>query len=183
MSFDALIFKAVNGLAHKFFLLDWLGIFFADYSAYLLVLYFIFILFKLKDRKERIYLFSLSAISVILSRGIVTEIIRYFWHRPRPFAVLGLNPLILPDMTYSFPSGHAATYFALAGVAILFSLDFKKENNRTWAWIFGAGAVFMGLGRVFAGVHWPSDIFGGAILGLSLAYFCRRILLPYFLFS
>jgi membrane-associated phospholipid phosphatase len=37
---------------------------------------------------------------------------------------------------------------------------------RTWGVIFFLGAILMGLARVVAGIHWPYDIFGGALIGI-----------------
>ena len=71
---------------------------------------------------------------------------------------LGFEPLIARDMVGSFPSGHSAFYFALA-----FSLFYF---NKKWGWWFTVLAFFMGLARIFTGVHYPSDILGGALLGL-----------------
>ncbi len=84
--------------------------------------------------------------------------------RDRPFVVypeqVRLVALIVrPD---SFPSIHAITAFGLLG-GVLWS--------RHWRW----GLVMLGLGllmitaRVAAGVHWPSDVIGGAALGLLMS--------------
>ncbi len=165
---DDLIFNFINGFAGKWWPLDWLGIFLANYLGYFLVLAIIILLIKIKDQKQRIHFFSLAILSVILARGIITEIIRFFYYQPRPFLVLEIQPLIAHAPTGSFPSGHAAAFFALALAVFYF--------NRKWGcWIFTL-SLFMGLARIFVGVHWPVDILAGAALGLGCAFLIKKMI-------
>jgi undecaprenyl-diphosphatase len=165
---DTSLFQFIDSFAGKWWPLDWLGIFSANYLGYFLVLAIIIFLIKIKDRKQRIYFFSLAILSVILARGIITEIIRFFYYQPRPFLVLEIQPLIAQAPTGSFPSGHAAAFFALALAVFYF--------NRKWGcWIF-ALSLFMGLARIFTGVHWPSDILAGVLIGLVSAFLVKKLL-------
>jgi len=169
MTIDQIIFQVINGLAHKWWLLDWLGIFLASYLNYFLILIAIFLLIKERNWRWRIYFFCLSGLSVILARGIITEIIRFFYYRPRPFLVLQIQSLLgNSDVAGSFPSGHATAYFALA-LAIFYI-------NRKWGWWFLGAALLMGLARIFVGVHWPLDILAGALIGLGSAFLIRKLL-------
>ncbi len=169
MGIDKIIFEAIHSLVHKWWLLDWLGILIAEYLPYLLVLTAIFILIIERNWRGRVYLFALSGLSVILARGIITETIRFFYYRPRPFLALNFQSLIgNTDVAGSFPSGHATAYFALA-LAVFYI-------NKKWGWRFLIAAILMGLARVFVGVHWPSDILVGAIIGLGSAFLIEKIL-------
>lgn len=58
----------------------------------------------------------------------------------------------------SFPSSHTVNMFAVAAVALIFL------GRR--GWIFFIAAVLVAWSRVYCGVHWPSDVFGSAPLGL-----------------
>lgn len=176
MTFDTPLFKIINSLAGKWWPLDWLGIFLASYLGYFLVLAAIFILIKEKEWRWRIYFFSLGALSVILARGILTEIIRFFYYRPRPFLVLQIQPLINHDLEGSFPSGHAAAFFALALAVFYFVGQRQDYFNKKWGWWFLAVAALMGLARIFVGVHWPLDVLIGAFIGLGSAFLIERIL-------
>ena len=168
MAFDSSLFQFISGLSHKFWLFDWLGIFFASYLGYLLVFIFLILLLKEKNWRQRIYFTSLASLSVILSRGVITEAIRFLYYHPRPFAVLEIEPLINHATSGSFPSGRSAAFFALAFVLLFF--------NKKWGWRFLGTALIMGLARIFVGVHWPSDILGGAIIGLISVLLIRKLL-------
>lgn len=165
---DIYLFNIVNGLARKRWLVDYSGVFLAEYLGYFLILGVVFLLIAEKDWRRRIYFFSLSAISVILARGIIVEIIRFFYDRPRPFEALGIEPLILNNGAPSSPSGHAAFFFALA-LAVFFT-------NKKWGYWFFAGALLIGIARIFIGIHWPLDILAGAAVGLISAFLIKKIL-------
>lgn len=167
-AFDLTIFQLINSLAGKYKIIDWLGIFLAEYLGYLLILLAILLILTRKDWQQRFYFFSLIALSVILSRGIITEIIRFFYSRPRPFSVLEIQPLIEHSPDGAFPSGHMAFYFALAFAVFLV---YKR-----WGWRFLGAAVLIGLARIFTSVHWPLDIIGGAIIGIISVLLIKKLL-------
>jgi undecaprenyl-diphosphatase len=85
--------------------------------------------------------------------------------RPRPL----LWPRLVEVSSLSFPSGHA-----LAGMSLYPLLGWIALRSRPrgqWAG-FACGVlvgVFIGLGRLYLGVHWPSDVLAGWGLGLALS--------------
>ena len=83
--------------------------------------------------------------------------------RPRPYtAVEGLVPLLTSGDPNSFPSGHTCAAFA-AGLA------WAGTCSARWARVAAVvSAVCMGLSRLYVGVHYPSDVLAGALIG-SLA--------------
>ncbi len=97
---------------------------------------------------------------VILSRLVITEIIRYFYPHLRPFIVYQFTPLLY-DYARSFPSGHAAFFFALATIIFLF--------HKKWGIAYFLGAIIISISRIMAGVHWPMDILGGLVAGIGSA--------------
>lgn len=162
MTFDTQLFFLLNGLAGQSPALDGVIIFFAQYLAYLLVVLFLALLFFSQYRKgEKLWILLVAGASSIIAGFVLTPLIRFFYHHPRPFVVLQVHQL-LTDSSWSFPSRHAAFFFALATALYLY--------NKKWGTFFFIAAALMGTGRVIAGVHYPSDILGGALIGVAVAY-------------
>ena len=63
---------------------------------------------------------------------------------------------------YSFPSNHALNNFA---AAVLLLRIFPK-----YKWIFLITAMLVSISRIYLGVHYPSDVLGGAIIGSAFGY-------------
>ena len=86
--------------------------------------------------------------------------------RPRPDVVrLGSLP-----STSSFPSGHTAAMVALyGGLAVVISVRFRSRIVRFASWIIALLATAaVGLARVYGGMHHPSDVVAGALLGFAV---------------
>jgi len=161
------LFQFIYGFSHRNFILDGAAVFCAQYLPYLLVFGFLILVFYEKGWRRKWYLFFEAAIAIILSRGLLTEIIRFFYNHPRPFDVFGFTPLI-GEAGSSFPSGHAAWFFALATVIFF--------RNRKWGIWFFVLALVNGIARIYVGVHWPFDILGGAAIGIASAIFIHWLL-------
>ena len=112
---------------------------------------------------------GLSAAAVGL---LASQVISHIWDRPRPYQdhPLGVIPLITPSLDPSFPSDHAAAAFAIA-----FGILFVARRT---GWLFVAWAALIGISRVLAGMHYPTDILAGAVVGLASGYFTARIAMP-----
>ncbi len=150
--------------------INWLFIFFASYLPYFIGFAFLYLIYKTKGVKEKFYYFSFAALTSILSLGVITQTIRFFFHHLRPFIALNLTPMII-DNSWSFPSGHSAFFFAVAFCTFLIS---KK-----WGWILTGSTIIVVVSRIIVGVHWPSDILGGAIVAyISFAVFYYWLLPP-----
>ncbi len=166
---DLYLFHFLYSFAHRSWLFDQIVIFFADYSGYALIGFFVWLLWKEKNNAKRIYGASLVALAMILSRGIITEIIRLIYEKPRPFVALeNVTALVNHSASNAFPSGHATLFFALA-----FAVWYI--NKKTGMWFVGI-AIAMGVARVIAGAHWPLDIMGGAAVAAVSAFIIRKIL-------
>ena len=134
---DEKIFNFIHQLVGQSRLLDLLAIFFADYSGYILVLIALVIIFSIKKYKNRIYNIAFIALTLLLSNGILTETIRFFFFRKRPFVELDFVPLISKSASEaSLPSGHATFFFALA-----FSIFYL--GNKRWSLVFLVVSLLM----------------------------------------
>lgn len=153
MHWDLIIFDKFNSLAGQSASADTLIIFLADYLQYVVGL-FLLLFFK---KEWRLAFWALAAGA--FSRLVLTNLIRWFYNRPRPFVDEQLvYQLIDHDQAGSFPSGHTATFFAIAFFIYL-------QNKKLGYWFFAA-ALIISLARISAGLHYPTDILGGTLVGL-----------------
>jgi undecaprenyl-diphosphatase len=157
---DYLIFQKLNSFVGRWPLLDSLAVFSAEYLGYILVL--ILFIYFLKDSKKYKPIFIKSILAAFFSRFVVAEIIRFFWERPRPFVENNVNLLLEYSASPSFPSGHAAFFFGFSAMVYLYN---KKAGI-----LFLAASFLVSISRVYGGIHWPSDILAGAVVGIASAY-------------
>lgn len=101
-------------------------------------------------------------LSLLLEVTICEILIKPLIKRTRP-RVAANNLLINKPPSYSFPSGHTASSFAVAGA--LWSI------NSNYKYIILLMAIFISFSRVYLSVHYPSDILAGMILGLLVSKF------------
>ncbi len=165
---DEIIFGTLHSLAGKNIVLDYVLIFCAAYLQY--VIGVVLLYYSLWPHR-RLRLAITAVVSAAIARIFLKTIIVFFWARERPFVDLqDVQQLIThADETSSFPSGHALFFFALATVAY-------QYDRKLGRWLFG-GATLMGLARIAVGVHWPSDIVAGAVLGMLTALGIVRFVL------
>lgn len=105
----------------------------------------------------------IAACAFFLSR-ITVDILKPLFKRPRPFQELAYLEIYIPKPTsFSFPSGHALTAFAIVGVLI------NKINDNFCKIILILLASLISISRLYFLVHHPSDTLVGIILGLIIA--------------
>lgn len=99
---------------------------------------------------------------IFLSGVGLNSLLKEIFQRPRP-----LEPLI-HQLEYSFPSGHAMNSFVFYGALTYFV--FWHMKNKTLGLVFSIGAgllvLTIGISRVYLGVHFPSDVLAGFLVGL-----------------
>ena len=176
MYFDANIFEAINNLATHSKIIDLIGIFLAAYLPYLLVLLLVsFLFWPKKDKIKNRAMVLVSIAAAIIARFGVKNLILFFYDRPRPYMDLTfthkLIPLSAAENLQSFPSGHVLFFFALSTVIYSF--------NKKLGIFFLACSTLMSIARVFVGVHWPSDILAGAILGIIIGVIIKWVYANY----
>ena len=155
---DSYLSQVLHSLVGRSQWLNWTIVFLGQYLIYVLVIAFLYFIFT-GPRGRRLYLFALAAMSVILSWGIFTQVIHFFFFRARPFVAMSFAPLISQSATEAaFPSGHIALLMPLCLCLWLFS---PKKGA-----CFLFFTLLIGIARIAAGVHWPSDIIGGMAIGI-----------------
>ncbi len=132
----------------------------------LFLFFFLLILHFYKRKKATIVLFYLLlATSVtVLFTGVVKEIVARL--RPNNSEYFGdLIRILQTPLNYSFFSGHAASSFVITTFVVLVLRRFTK-----WIYLAYIWPILFVSSRIFVGVHYPSDIFVGAVVGTSFAY-------------
>ena len=102
-------------------------------------------------------------IALGVSTYLIQEALKELIQRPRP----ELWPKLINQTGFSFLSGHAlaaATFYPLLAEDVAR----RRPQWRKPAFVVAAGfAAFIGFGRLYLGVHWPSDVLAGWALGLA----------------
>ncbi len=112
----------------------------------------------------------------MLSMGVSTLVLKRIFNRDRPF-LAEPNPENDPNKITkltdggggSFPSGHTAAAFATATtISMVYPKWYVVAPAYTWA-------SLVGYSRIYLGVHYPSDVLAGALLGSGSAYISHKI--------
>lgn len=137
---------------------------------YILLAAFVIYHFKIKG----LYLIIALALLVGISDNISSQLIKKNVRRIRPCndaTIENVHRLISCGSGYSFPSTHAVNHFVVATfLSMTLGRFFRKIRLPLFLW-----AASIAFGQVYVGVHYPLDIFCGAILGSLLAFIGAKL--------
>lgn len=109
-----------------------------------------------KTRKSGLILMAALLADLVICNGILKPLV----HRIRPFDVkTGIELLVKRPTDYSFPSGHTAASFT--SVVALYLAGEKKLWKPALVL-----AVLIAFSRLYLYVHYPTDVFGGIVIGV-----------------
>ena len=166
---DSQILLAINGLNSPS--LDYLmWMISSPYFGIPFYVFFVFVLFKTKNYKEVIICFVLLLVVVGLADLTAKYCFKEIFERYRPTHNMNLKEQLHIVNNYSggkygFISSHACNMFALS---FLF-YHFIKIKYRWSIWLLFSWASLIGYSRVYLGVHYPSDILVGGVVGIVIA--------------
>jgi len=116
---------------------------------------------------------AFMVVNVLGWAGLGNYLLKNLVQRPRPMV-----DRLVAASSYSFPSGHSITVMLLWGTVIVLAGRYLRAHQ-VWRWLITGLAslwiVAVGLSRVFVGVHYPSDVLAGWLLG-----FCCLTLTQWF---
>ena len=101
------------------------------------------------------------AVLVVICADASATVLRNHFQRPRPCQALqGVQLLVGCSDSFSFPSNHATNAFALAA---FFAVYYRRLAIPLFLF-----AALVGYSRIYVGVHYPTDVLAGAVLGVML---------------
>lgn len=120
----------------------------------------------LTGQKHSAILLFASTLGGIILNGVL----KLGFDRPRPTFIV---PLVHAAGS-SFPSGHATSAAVVYGTVAYLAARLAKRKWAPWLVMMGAFAVIavISLSRLYLGVHYPSDVLAGIVIGLAWAGFC-----------
>jgi undecaprenyl-diphosphatase len=113
------------------------------------------------------------SLGTLVSAHLASDFLKNVFQRARPE-----HWILIHETSYSYPSGHAATATAFYGLWAYWILRETKMTPRIRAILgFGVGTVAYGIcwSRLVLGAHWPTDVIGGVLLGLSVVYLAHAL--------
>ena len=130
-------------------------------------------LFGESGRRSGCILLAALILDLILCNGILKNL----FHRVRPYDIrTSIELLVKRPLDYSFPSGHTAASFT-AVVALSFA-----GEKRAWkaalvlACLIAFSRMYLiGFSRLYACVHYPTDVLGGVLVGIAAGYGGYRV--------
>ncbi|MBI5032282.1 MAG: phosphatase PAP2 family protein [Chloroflexi bacterium] len=117
-----------------------------------------------RTRNRRAVIFI--ALGILFSQALIKDMQQYYF-RPRPFATETVKLLFYRPSVSSFPSIPIAVAFTFAAGA-------WYGDKRVAKFLIVLGVLYA-LARVYAGVHYPSDVMGGAVIGAGIVYIIVRL--------
>ncbi len=162
MALDLFLLRVLNvWCANAFF--DQVIPLFSKLSYWRLPLLLLGALIVLKERRRGLLILLGLSVSLLMSEGLSSSVLKPLFDRTRPCHVHDWVRLLSTfcPRSPSFTSSHAANIFAAA-----FFLSFFFPRLR---YLLLAVALLVGFSRIYIGVHYPSDVLGGALLGVGCA--------------
>jgi len=163
MELDITIFRTINSLAGQSGFWDGFWIFATNYLFYVMAITaFIALIIWRNDLKKKVRTAAIFLTTSGISYISVLVFFNNIWPRLRPFEALqGVNQLVL-ESGFAFPSKHALFAFLLATYVYGF--------NKRLGVVFYVLASFVAISRAVVGVHYPSDILGGTVMGILIGW-------------
>ena len=158
---DATATQLLNGFAGADLPVDLVMVWISRVGIWVLVAAVALQWWRRKDRTHVRHVLVAAGLSFILGLGL-NQLVLLFIHRMRPYDA-GVSHLIIPPSAdFSFPSDHATAAMAIAATFLLHRMP-------RVGLAFLAATMLMMTSRVYVGIHYASDVLGGAFTGVAAA--------------
>jgi undecaprenyl-diphosphatase len=169
LSLDRALFYVLNGsLTHPF--LDWLMPFVTNQEHWYPLLVGMWLALLIWGGRQGRIAAALIVVAVAASDQLSCSLLKPLVGRVRPCNALPpdrVRLLVSSSRAFSFPSAHAANSFAMATVV--------SWRLPRFAPLLFAVAALIAYSRVYVGVHYPLDVFAGAVLGMVVGKVLTRL--------
>ena len=107
---------------------------------------------------------------------IVNVILKFIFARPRP---IDIN--LIEELGYSFPSAHAMVSTAFYGfiIYLIWNLNIKRAYKWIYSILLSILIILICITRIYLGVHYASDVFGGMFISISYLVLFTSIISKY----
>jgi undecaprenyl-diphosphatase len=167
---DIQLTQLINSLAGQTPALDQVMVSVTTFGVPFMVLLVVLQWWGQRPRDAKRHACVAAGLSFLLGLALA-QIMLLFIHRLRPYDA-GVSHLIVPaTVDWSFPSDHA-----IASLSIVFA--FALQGLRRWTLIFLALAIVVCFSRVYVGMHYTSDILGGATVAMIAAFLVKQCYRP-----
>lgn len=140
-------------------------------SPVIMVLFSVLLqLLLLKNKKYELAIWSLA--TFVIGAVIINPFLKILIARPRP-----TFHRIVHESGYSYPSGHVIAATLFYGMLAIMAIFYFKKIYTQIAVIFIAGILvtLVMVSRIYLGVHYPSDVIAGVLLGIAIDFFSAGI--------
>lgn len=183
---DVWLFRLGNeALASPF--MDWFMVFLTKFSKSWPIAAFAAMYTLVRRKWDGLMIIFLCGLAIGIADQTASGFLKPFFERVRPCHELeNVRLLIRQVRSYSFASSHAANTAAVATVIWIFFYNSSKID-KAFAIFLSTYAPLVAFSRVYVGVHYPSDIFAGMIIGilsgvlvyLIYSYIVKNVIQPY----
>lgn len=179
LQWDQDVFIYLNSLGVELFDPFWIVV--TNIFTWIPLFILFFVLISLKFPKRQTFFITLTVVALIFFILFATQMTKELVLRLRPNNNGEINSFIRilkNPSSYSFFSGHSSSSFSITTIIVLF-----LRRKIKWVWLFYAWPLLFVYSRIYVGVHYPIDIFVGALVGVGSAFIFyglyKKFILPY----
>ncbi|MBR3363133.1 MAG: phosphatase PAP2 family protein, partial [Bacilli bacterium] len=160
-SFDLFFYNLIINLKNDFFtnFFKFITLFGGEYIIFLITFSFLFF----KNKKYFLALF-INMISIVL----LNNFLKLIFLRERP-----IDLMIVNETGYSYPSGHtmiAASFYGFI-IFLIWNMNMDRKYKYLLSFLLVFLISFIGISRIYLGVHFPSDVIGGEYIIFLITFF------------